>query len=301
MFLGAALAVALAALNTGNNLLYLVFATQLAMITLSGVLSELSVQQLRPRRRIVGRVFVGRPASGLWYLRNPRARLPSLALTIAEARSPDATLRGVAKAQVPVLVAQDSQEVRAQWIFVERGIHRLAGVRIATTWPFGIFEKYYEVATPLDVLVHPEPLPAAARSAVALGPDDEGPASRGAGDGTFLGLRDHRDGEDPRRIHWRTSARLGRAVAIERADHRGGDVRVLVPTPQGADRDARAAAFEQALRRATGEVLNAEKAQRDVELLLPGCRPLRAQAHELGRALAALALAEIPPPPIAEA
>lgn len=294
MFLGATLAVALAALNTGNNLLYLVFATQLSMVALSGVLSELSVQQLRLRRRLAGRLFADVPAAGVWTVHNPRKRMPSLAIAVSEAAGRDASLSTRATAQVPLLMARASEQVAGRWTFDRRGVHRLTAVRVATTWPFGIFEKYYEIAAPLDVLVHPKPAQDSASAPAPRGLDEEGPASRRAGQGTFLGLKDHREGEDPRRVHWRTSARLGRLVAIERAQHRGGEVTVRVPRPSASERSARIEEFERALSVATAQVLLAERAQREVRLLLPGRPWLRTGAQDHAAALTALALAELP-------
>lgn len=294
MFLAAALAVALAALNTGNNLLYLVFATQLAMITLSGVLSELSIQQLRLRRRLSSRLFATIPARGGWSVTNPRRRLPSLAITVAEAPGRNAQLIDRGLAQVPVLAASHSEDLDAAWTFARRGVHRLSGVRVATTWPFGIFEKYYDLAAPLEVLVHPAPRNPAGTMSTPLGTDDEGPATRRKGDGTFLGLRDHREGDDPRRVHWPTSARRGRLVAVERADHRGGEVCIVVRPPGAASEQARITEFEMELSRATARVLEAERLQRDVRLVMPGGAVFRTQAQEPGPALSALALAELP-------
>src|SRR5256885_16971766 len=48
------------------------------------------------------------------------------------------------------------------------------------------------------------------------------------------GLRDHRSGEDARSIHWRTSARAGRLIAVEREQERrrrgGGGVAPRTPS-----------------------------------------------------------------------
>ncbi len=294
VFLGAALAVALAALNTGNNLLYLVFATQLSMIALSGVLSELSVQQLLIRRRLVGRLFAEVPCSGIWAAQNPRKRLPSLAITVSEAPGRDSSLESRGTAQMPVLPPQSLSEVPGEWVFTARGIHKLDAVRVATTWPFGIFEKYYEVAAPLEVLVHPRPARDAPAVTAPRGRDDEGRASQRAGEGTFSGLKDHREGDDPRRVHGRPSARRGRRVAVERAEHPGGEVRIDVAVPTGSDLEARAAEFEALLSQATAQVLDAERGAQEVCLSLPGRPPVRTGGGDYGVVLTALALAELP-------
>jgi len=291
VFLAAALAVALAALNTGNNLLYLVFATQLSMIALSGVLSELSIQRLHPRRRLRGRIFAGQPVQGTWTVENPRSRLPGLAIGVAEAGGRGADLAEGGAAQVPVLQPRAREQVAGRWRFRHRGVHRLPGVRVSTTWPFGIFRKFYDLSAPLEVLVHPDPRAAHGLPPGTRGHEDEGAASRRLGDGTFLGLRDHQEGEDPRRVHWKTSARLGRLVTIERAAHLGGELHLTIAAPAGRDR---VAVWERSLSSATGAVLEAERVGRPVRLSLPG-RSARSLGDRYGSVLEALALAELPP------
>lgn len=291
MFLGAALAVALAALNTGNNLLYLVFATMLSMIVLSGVLSELSVQQVVVSRTIGERVFAGSDARGTWTLHNPRRLLANLAVGLSEGASRDARVVTPAIAQFTVLGAGESARRDGTWRFDRRGIHRLAAIRVSTTWPFGIFEKWYELAAPMDVLVHPEPLGGGvARLLSAPNPGDSRAGPRRGG-GELLGLRLHRLGEDPRLIHWRTSARLGRRIAVDRAEERGGRVLVSVGVPT-AD-DAAGEAFERSISVATGAVLRSFAEGRRVVLQLPAQR-LEGSAEDPDALLRALALVELP-------
>src|SRR5262245_58861650 len=59
-YLGITLGVGLAAINTGNNLLYLLLGMLLSLIVVSGVLSELSLRQLTVVRRLPPRAQVGR-------------------------------------------------------------------------------------------------------------------------------------------------------------------------------------------------------------------------------------------------
>src|SRR4030065_2726019 len=49
-FIGILLAIAIAAVNTGNNLLYLVVATLLSLIIISGFMSESALRKERTRR-----------------------------------------------------------------------------------------------------------------------------------------------------------------------------------------------------------------------------------------------------------
>ena len=59
-YLGITLGVGFAAINTGNNLLYLLLGMLLSLIVVSGVMSDLSLRRLTVTRRLPVRAQVGR-------------------------------------------------------------------------------------------------------------------------------------------------------------------------------------------------------------------------------------------------
>ena len=59
MFLFVTVGVGFAAVNTANNLLYLVLGLLLSLLLVSGVLSDLALWKLRMRRRLPTRMFAG--------------------------------------------------------------------------------------------------------------------------------------------------------------------------------------------------------------------------------------------------
>lgn len=80
------LVIGIAALNTGNNLLYIVVAAMLAAILVSGVVSALVLRSLELDVRLPEHVFAGRPVVGRIALRNPRKFLPSFSIRVVPAR-----------------------------------------------------------------------------------------------------------------------------------------------------------------------------------------------------------------------
>jgi uncharacterized protein (DUF58 family) len=80
------LVIGIAALNTGNNLLYIVVAAMLAAILVSGVVSALVLRGLELDVRLPEHVFAGRPVVGRIALRNPRRFLPSFSVRVVPAR-----------------------------------------------------------------------------------------------------------------------------------------------------------------------------------------------------------------------
>jgi uncharacterized protein (DUF58 family) len=80
------LVIAIAALNTGNNLLYIVVAAMLAAILVSGIASAIALRRLELDVRMPEHVFAGRPVLGRIVLRNTRRWLPSFSIRVLAAR-----------------------------------------------------------------------------------------------------------------------------------------------------------------------------------------------------------------------
>src|SRR6201997_5110754 len=88
------LVIGIAALNTGNNLLYIVVAAMLAAILVSGVVSALVLRALELDVQLPEHVFAGRPVAGRILLRNPRRFLPSFSIHVVPAsRKKDKKIR----------------------------------------------------------------------------------------------------------------------------------------------------------------------------------------------------------------
>src|SRR5271169_6608919 len=80
------LVIGIAALNTGNNLLYIVVAAMLAAILVSGIVSALVLRWLDLDVRLPEHVFAGRPVMGRIVLHNPRRFLPSFSIRVVSTR-----------------------------------------------------------------------------------------------------------------------------------------------------------------------------------------------------------------------
>lgn len=80
------LVIGIAALNTGNNLLYIVVAAMLAAIIVSGYVSALILRRLELDMHLPEHVFAARPVLGRIVLRNPRKTLPSFSVRVVSRR-----------------------------------------------------------------------------------------------------------------------------------------------------------------------------------------------------------------------
>lgn len=124
---------------------------------------------------------------------------------------------------LPLPTTLPNQEVSLQCELtpLRRGVLRLAGVILARPDPLGLFRAFTRVPLPQQVLVLPKryPLPSIAlpgtvkyqQGGVAL-------ASNVGQSEEFVSLRDYRQGDPLRHIHWRSWAKAGKPVVKEFED-----------------------------------------------------------------------------------
>ena len=241
------LGVGLAAVNTGNNLLYLVLGLMLSLLLVSGILSDLALYRIAVSRRLPRRAFAGTPFLVTTTLRNHKRRVPSFSIEV-EARRGHAALGHCYFLKVP---ARHEQVEGIPIRQARRGLWRLDDLRIVTRYPFGLVEKARVVPMPEELLVYPAlvPVEGLSRRRGAMG-GERATAQRGIGP-EVLGLRDYVTGDEARAIHWRRTATLGRLVVREQARDAAQRVALLVDEgrPDTAD-DAWDTQFERVVSRA---------------------------------------------------
>jgi uncharacterized protein (DUF58 family) len=243
VYLALTLGIGLAALNTGNNLLFLVLGLLLSAIVVSGILSERCLRHLRVERLSAAAAFAGEPFAVRWSVSAGRA--DGFALTVSEA---GAELRG--EGHCAYLPAGAARVVRASAAPERRCAIALTGVRITTQFPFGLFAKSRVFALPGTQLVFPKRSARTLEASAAF--DQSGGDRSGAehleGCGEVIDLRQLGPGEDARRVHWTKSAGAGKLLRTLRSqEHRGRYMLRLPPDlrnealEEGCERAAAAA------------------------------------------------------------
>jgi uncharacterized protein (DUF58 family) len=226
------------AANTGNNLVYVVLASLLAVLIVNNVLAEWNLRALIVRRTLPAELFAGEPAVGRLVLENPR-RFGGAWLVEVEERD-----GGRARVRFGRVAPGGTAEEHAAWTFPARGEARFSCVRIASRFPFGLIRRWRDLEVPGVLLVYPKPERGnAADGGMGLGEAAAVRASR-EGVGELVGMRAYAPGDPVRRIHWPTSARSSVPMVTLRSAEGGGEVVVRL----GAE-------GEGAIRRACGEVL----------------------------------------------
>jgi len=285
-YTGLTIGIGLAAINTGNNLLFLILGLLLASIVVSGILSEQSLKGLRLERRLPSSATAGQPALVGLLARNLKPRAPSFSLELRERGGPVAG-RGF----LVLLPAQQAAEVAYHFVPVRRGLHRFEQLEVATRAPFGLFEKSRPLDAPAELVVFPREVAPPPLQARALAREGERPEDRIGLGMEVHSLRDHRAGEDARTIHWKSSARAGRLIGVDREQERRRRVCVVLD-----QRALTGEALDRAVEKAAALVSRELDAGAEVSVAVAG-RKLKAGSGDaqLHEALTMLALLQHEP------
>lgn len=227
LFTGMTLLLGFAAVNTGNNLLYLLLGVMLALIVVSGVLSESVLRALTVTRRLPERAFAGHPAPAALLVRNDKPRVPSFSLQVLE------RVEGLADEQRPgvyLLRVDAASQAKAplRLVFPHRGRWRLLGFEVATRFPFGLFRKSRDLPAPAELVVYPSPVDPPPLPELAVAARGEAPRRQIGHGGEIYGVREHRPGEDARDLHWKLSAKRDQLISREYEAERSRQVMVCL-------------------------------------------------------------------------
>ena len=261
--------IGIAALNTGNNLLYIVVAVMLGAILISGIASAVILRNVQLEVRVVDRVFAGQPVKAIVRVRNMRKRLPLFSLAvkpIAPEKSngwqwvrstfafppgrkddrvwltlPDRQLRRVPitsaapgldcrEVYFPFIMAGEEQSAEIEVIFAKRGCYQSGMFGIGTRFPFAFLAKTRNVRLANPVVVYPRLQPGAtAMVSPQIGGEIE-TLSRGQGSELYR-VREYLAQDSVRRVDWKATAKAGSLMVREFIRDDEARVRIVFDNP----------------------------------------------------------------------
>ncbi len=228
IYIGGIFLVSLAALNTGNNLLFLVLASLIAVILMSGILSSVTLSGVEMRLELPEHIFAGQQVRALVELHNEKLTLPSFSLRVEAATSKESPVAALLETPVyfAYLAKQERVHQSVPMTFPRRGVYRQDAFRIVTRFPFGFLQKAHRLSLKTESLVYPSVEPT--QEFLEILPGLEGALespSKGRGQDLYA-LRDYVPTDSARHVHWKATARLGTLMVREFA--REDDCRVLL-------------------------------------------------------------------------
>jgi hypothetical protein len=215
IYLGAVFILILAAVNTGNNLLFLILACLLAGILISGVLSRVVLTGVEMKFDLPEHIFAEQPVLAEVELRNEKQMWPSFSLRVIGGKKKAAAEILARPVYFPYIPRQSATRQKVELRFPRRGVYRQDSFGIRTRFPFGFFEKTREVPSNLEIAVYPRVEPTEQfYEVLPLLTGEMASFFRGRGH-ELHSLRDYVPTDSARFVDWKVSAKSGRLMVRE--------------------------------------------------------------------------------------
>ena len=230
-FCALTLGVGFVALNSGNNLIYLVLGMMLSLILSSGVLSSINLHRVRVKRHPKLRGYAGQPVMIHLGLVNRKKYWPSMGIGVEDPPVDYQSLSAKKEHTVSHLKGRSmyvfrlkggtEEQLKYYLTIQKRGIYTLEGARIYTRFPFGFFEKSVGLRLQQSLVIFPrvDALLSPELESVLLTDllgqssvhniDHSTTSLRAYESNSLVSLEPHTVGTPLKFIHWKSSAKRG--------------------------------------------------------------------------------------------
>jgi uncharacterized protein (DUF58 family) len=269
VYLVVILVIGVAALNTANNLLFIVLAAMLSAIVVSGIASAAVLRRLELDVDVPQNAFVGRPITVRVTLENPRLWIPSFSVSVQAPNDdkkkrrrwewektrftfpkrrqwlqlPDYTLRRKSLQPPPPKIltrpvyfafvpAGQTAAAQVELVFPRRGQYSQEGFRVSTRFPFSFLIKSRSVPLERELVVYPAMIdPDDLLEILPLVTGEYMSFVRGRGSELYR-IREHTPDDMVRYVDWKATAKTGSLKVREftREDERR--LRIVFDNPE---------------------------------------------------------------------
>jgi uncharacterized protein (DUF58 family) len=195
-----------AALNTGNNALYIALTFLLASLLLSGIASRGGLKHLRVELASVDQPWAGSPAAAILRITNdsPVWNVRDVVVVSDELNPP---------VVIDVIRRRSTVSLNASFLFARRGIVELKRVDLYTRYPFGFFLKKRRVRMQSEIVVFPRlQLDSATLERFRPVAGEQTSTSRPGAGTEVHSFREYVHGDSLRQVYWKKSAAIGRWI-----------------------------------------------------------------------------------------
>jgi len=219
--------VAIAAFNTGNNLIFIILSAVLALLAVSECLSYWNLRRLTAEIDLPDCVPAAQPFVSVFSLHNQRNRIPafSCALTCmldpvlepsTSSKQQSQTAEVLSQSAYFPFLAGQGRTRQSLWLEMpHRGLYRLNRLEMSTQFPFGFVKKRRGLPRSVELTVLPEAEPPNEFFEML-------PLLSGAFESYYKGsgsdlhsIRDYRTQDSGRFLDWKASAKTGQLMVRE--------------------------------------------------------------------------------------
>ena len=260
--------VGFAAVNTANNLIYILASALLSYMLVSGIFGRGNIHALSIQVEFPEEIYARTPTPITVRLTNPRRFLPAMLIRVVT------TGRTVL---FPYVAAASSSDAVIQVTFPHRGRCPIDPIRLASPFPFNFFTRFRTLDQPGELVIFPKPRNCAeVHARVEMNRRGGEQSVDRLGDaGDILAIRSYLPGDPLKHIHWKSTAKTGRIQTKEFAAVDEPDLVIAfdqVPVPD----------LEQRISCVTFRLLQLARGPRAFGLLIGGrlYPPRRSTAHK---------------------
>jgi hypothetical protein len=236
-----------AAVNTGNNLLFMVLACLLAGLLISGLLSRVVLGGVDVRLELPEHIFAQRTILAVAELDNTKQMAPSFSISLVsddpskdKKSAPANPLPQILERPVyfPHIPHRRTVRQNIELTFPRRGVYRQDALGLRTRFPFGFLQKTRRINSTMEAVVYPRIQPTEEfYEILPLVSGELESYQRGRGNDLYA-IRDYQFNDSALHVDWKASARTGALQVKEYA--REDERRVMLVFdpyigPQGID------------------------------------------------------------------
>ena len=221
------LAVAVAALNTGNNLLYLIVSMMLSTIAFSWLTAKFYNKKLHISLQMPEDVYAMKQFLMRINIKNNKKWLPTSPQLLQFYREMELS----SPPFIPQLKPGATVQCKISHSFKRRGIYQIKNLKAHSTYPLGIFLHRHQLSLEeKEIIVYPQikPLKEFYLNG-SLGHKALESFIRG-GSFSLYNIRDYIAGDEARFLHWKASAKLSKLMVKEFLQEEQRKVSILLDT-----------------------------------------------------------------------
>ena len=195
----------LVAINSGNNLMYLITAMLLGFLLSSGISGRRNLYGAELSVSFPDEIYAEEQCAVNINITNKRRSAPIYFISVEFGKD---------EAFFPLVKPGQNTNSSILTMFRIRGRHKAGLFYITSIYPFNLFKRFSHVYVEDEIVVFPYPLKCSPDSIfINENPEDDNSAKdsgKAITETDVAGLRPYAEGDSIRRVHWKSSAKTGK-------------------------------------------------------------------------------------------
>lgn len=190
------------AVNTGNNLVYIIASALLSYMLVSGIFGRKNIYGIDVKLEFPDETFAGTDTPVGVRVINKRRFMPAFLIKVTA---------GEKASFFPFIKASEEARGLLNMRFDQRGRHEVGGIYVSSVFPFNLFTRFRKIEAKFDLIVFPTPRKSGIEPSQSRLTRSKGDASCDTlgHDSDIISIRDYVSGDPLKYISWKATAKTG--------------------------------------------------------------------------------------------